>query len=453
MILRFVAFLLIVHSASLSAQSTPLTIAQTSVTGIAVDSVRGGYLRDAIVSLSNTTRTVITDSVGRFRIDSIPPGTYSLRLSHPLLDTLALSVSTRPTELKPGTSTSFVLAIPSPTTIVGRKCSATERKSGDAALAGVVLDADTEMPSAGAEVAVAWMDYSVGTRNIEKTPRWLSSKVTVDGSYLICGIPADLQTGIIAFRGKDSTAEVPVSFANRLVVQSFHLPLPDDSTVTAADTIKAVRGSAVLTGRILGEKGKPIEGARIAVDADNTATTSDASGSFHLGGARAGTRLVTVRKLGFEARELSVDLSSISPRTLDISLSPVSQVLKAVTVTALRDIGLQRVGFTERKRLGSGTYLGPREIEGKNAPKLGILLETVTVLHRYACVRYWVDGHMWSTASDADPSLGPDAFLSGAELGAIEVYGPLSAPAEFIAVSKFGQCASVVVWTKNKIGR
>jgi len=451
--LRFVVVLLIVHSTSLSGQSAPVTTSPASVTGFAVDSVRGGYLRDAIVTLSNSTRTVITDSLGRFRIDSIPPGTYSLRLSHPLLDTLALSVSTRPTELKPGTTTSFVLAVPSPATIVGRKCSAAERKSGDAALAGVVLDADTEMPSAGAEVLVAWMDYSVGTRNIEKTPRRLSSKVTVDGSYLICGIPADLQTGIIAFRANDSTAEVPVSFANRLVVQSFHLPLPDNSTVTTTDTTKTVRGSAVLSGRILGDKGKPVEGARIAVDADNTATTSDASGNFRLGGARAGTRLVTVRKLGYEARELSIDLSSVSPRTLDVALSPVSQVLKAVTVTALRDIGLQRVGFAERKRLGSGTYLGPREIEGKNSPKLGILLETVPVLHRYACVRYWVDGHMWSTVSDADASLGPDAFLSGAELGAVEVYGPRSAPAEFIAVSKFGQCASVVVWTKNKIGR
>ena len=82
-----------------------------------------------------------------------------------------------------------------------------------------------------------------------------------------------------------------------------------------------------------------------------------------------------------------------------------------------------------------------------------MLLETTLVLKRYSCVRYWIDGHPWSSMSDTDASLGPDAFLSGAELGAVEVYGPLTAPPEFMAISGSGLCASVVVWTKFKIGR
>lgn len=432
-----------------AAQQPVLQSGFATVTGVAIDSVRGGYLRGAIVSLSNTSRIAITDSLGRFRIDSISAGTYSLRLSHPLLDTLGLSVVTRPIELKQGDPTYFVLSIPSPTTIVGRKCSPTERKLGDAALAGVVLDADTEMPSVGTEVIVAWMDYVVGTKSIEKTPQRRSSTVKEDGSYLVCGIPSDLQTGILAARGKDSTAEVPVVFSNRLVVQSLHLPRSEDSIVATTSS----KRTASLTGRILGQNGKAIDGARIAVEADNAVTTSDVNGAFTLSGVRAGTRLVSVRKLGYAPAELSLDFNSVTPRTSTVTLVPVSSVLETVTVTALRDVGLQRVGFTERRRLGAGTYLGPKEIDGKNAPKLGILLEEVPLLRRYTCVRYWVDGHMWSSMSDDDGSLGPDAFLSGAELGAVEVYGPLTAPAEFIALSKQGLCASVVVWTKFKIGR
>lgn len=59
---------------------------------------------------------------------------------------------------------------------------------------------------------------------------------------------------------------------------------------------------------------------------------------------------------------------------------------------------------------------------------------------------------MWSTASDMDATEGPDAFLSGAEIAAVEAYSPLYAPGEFIVSSKYGQCASVVVWTKAKLG-
>ena len=70
----------------------------STVAGIAVDSVRGGYLRDAIVSVLGTKRIGITDSLGRFRIDSVPAGSRALRLSHPLLDTLGLSVTTNPAQ-------------------------------------------------------------------------------------------------------------------------------------------------------------------------------------------------------------------------------------------------------------------------------------------------------------------------------------------------------------------
>jgi hypothetical protein len=45
--------------------------------------------------------------------------------------------------------------------------------------------------------------------------------------------------------------------------------------------------------------------------------------------------------------------------------------------------------------------------------------------------------------------MSPDAFLSGAEIGAVEVYDELSTPAEFLRVD---QCATVVIWTKRKLG-
>jgi hypothetical protein len=184
------------------------------ITGVAVDSIHGGYLRDALVMLSNSSRTTVTDSAGRFRIDSVKPGSYTLTLSHPLLDTMGIRVMTNPFQVTPDQVASFVLAVPSANTAVATKCSAADRKFGDGALTGVVADADSEMPSSGAEVIVAWTDYVLDRQSVSTTPQRRMATVNSDGSFIVCGIPTDLATGVIARRGSDSTAAVPVTFAN-----------------------------------------------------------------------------------------------------------------------------------------------------------------------------------------------------------------------------------------------
>src|SRR4051794_9697320 len=73
-----------------------------TIVGFAVDSVRGGLLRDAIVSVPGTNLVATTDSPGHFRIDNVPAGLRSIRLSHPLLDTLALGIVSPERELKAG---------------------------------------------------------------------------------------------------------------------------------------------------------------------------------------------------------------------------------------------------------------------------------------------------------------------------------------------------------------
>jgi hypothetical protein len=421
------------------------------VTGVAIDSVRGGYLRNATVTLTGTARRVTTDSSGRFLIDGLPDGNYSFRLSHPILDTLGIGVVTQQFRFKAGDTTHLILSVPSPGTIVHRKCSAAQIKQGDAALIGTVTYADSDVPPPGAGVVVAWTDFAFGKTSVAKTPQRRTATVRADGSYIVCGVPRDLQTGIIAFSGADSTSEVPVSFANGLVIRALHLPLPVTSHVDSAE-IKVNR--AVVSGKITDEKGAAIQGARVAVDADNAVTTSASDGTFRLAGVRSGTRSMSVKKLGFAATDAVLEVSMQRVNETTVKLAVATQVLPTVNVSAVRDVGLQRVGYTERKRTTTGVFFGQREIEGKNSPSLSKIIETVPFFRdgRYTCIRYWVDGHMWSTASDMDANEGPDAFLSGAEIAAVEVYSPLYAPAEFIVSSKYGACASVVIWTKAKLG-
>ena len=419
--------------------------------GIALDSIRGGYLSNALVSVSGTKRHVLTDTLGRFQIDSLIEGDYSFRLSHPLLDTLGVGVVTQPTHIMAGQKVQLILSIPSASTVVQRKCSEKARKQGDAALIGIVTYADTDIPPPSAEVAVTWTDFSVGGKTVVKSVQHRAAKTRADGSYVVCGIPQDLETGVVAYAGTDSTSEIPVSFTNGLVLQSFHL---QPGVTSQSDSNAPYRNRATVAGKVSDEKGVPIEGARVAVDADNAVTTTDHDGNFRLAGVRPGTRAISVRKLGHAARDAIVDVTSLRSADVTIQLSTATRVLPTVSISALRDVGLQRVGFTERKRTATGVFFGQREIEGKNSPRLNRIIETIPFFRdgRYTCMRYWVDGHMWSTASDMDASEGPDAFLSGAEIGAVEVYTPLYAPAEFTVSSKYGQCASVVIWTKSKLG-
>ena len=62
--------------------------------GVTVDSLHGGPLAGALVSVEGTARMGISDSLGRFLIDSIKPGAYRVLVDHPMLDTLGISLVT-----------------------------------------------------------------------------------------------------------------------------------------------------------------------------------------------------------------------------------------------------------------------------------------------------------------------------------------------------------------------
>jgi hypothetical protein len=463
--------------AILSAQAT--SQAPATITGVAVDSVRGGYLRGAIVSVSGTTLSGMTDSLGRFRIDSVPAGSRYLEVMHPLLDSLSLVVRSPQRDIAPGSQTTFILAVPSAKTIVGAKCGPADLARGPAALFGTVLDADTETPSREATVSVEWIDYQVTNKKVQRMPQRRLGQVRVDGSYRVCGIPSDLVTGVVAYRGADSTSSVPVNFANGIGVIAFHLPPATVATATQpsppsgtpgatpATGAATPRGKAVLTGKVLDPGARPLAGARVALEADDAATQTDNEGKFTLTGLRPGTRSLSVRRLGFKAVEVPVDLSSVAPRTVTVTMSRFVPVLDAVRISAIRELGLSRVGFTERRSAGNGKFYGPDDIAARNPQKLNSLLETAPYLrmgtdadgHRYVtgrlngCVQYYVDGHAWYTGKGNDWQMSPDNFLSGAELAGVEIYDELSAPAEFHNFSSSGaNCAVVVIWTKQKLG-
>jgi hypothetical protein len=137
-------------------------------------------------------------------------------------------------------------------------------------------------------------------------------------------------------------------------------------------------------------------------------------------------------------------------------------VLAEVRVEAERDAGLDKVGFTQRKRSGFGYFLSGDDITKRAPNLLTDVFRTIPGLRvtpsgtdyvvesaRNAmggCVRYWVDGAMWEAVFPGDV----DRLMPPWEIGAMEVYNGSSVPAPFQMAGN-SSCTAIVIWSKFRL--
>lgn len=426
--------------------------------GVTEDSIHGRLLKGAVVMIHGTALGAVSDSAGRFRIEGIPAGPYRVDIRHPFIDTLRIALGTRMRQSTGADSAFLVLSTPSPATLTSLKCSEGERQLGGAMVLGIVSEAVTGEPAIGAEVSVEWTDYDMQGKSISIVPQKRSAIVGKDGGYRICGIPADLEAGVVAARAGDTTAALPANFSAGVVLASFQLSPPIAGFL---DGDRSARATGRISGRVVDSAGRPVEGARVAAERDSAFAITDTEGSFGIWGLRPGTRAIVVRRLGFHPVTQPVSVRADAIASVQVALTRYVPVLEAVRITARRNLELDRVGFARRQRSGMGRYITPDEIDRRNPFRLNDLLRMVPSLRtgrtargdtyvtgRWGeCVRYFVDGQQWSGFGE-----GPDAFISGREIGAVEVHSGMSAPGEYMSFGRDGRaCTSVVVWTKWKL--
>ena len=425
------------------------------VFGITIDSINGRPLRDAIVRVGESGAAATSDSLGRFRITGVPAGSNRIHVIHPLLDTLRIALRTTPREF--GDSTALMLATPSPATIVALKCTPEERALGDAVALGFVTVAGSEEPAAGAIVRVEWTDYEVAGKRLRSNDQVRTGVAGPDGSYKICGIPSDLETGVYATIGRDTTTAILTTFRAGLAIVSFRVAGDPDVAATPA---APAMFSGMIRGRVVDSAGRPVANARVASDDGLAISLTQPDGTFQLSGMRAGTRGINVRRIGFLPVSKPVDVKPQGATSVDIRMAVYVPVLETVRITARRTLALERVGFAARSKSGAGRYIGPDEIERRNPHRLADLLRMMPMLRTYygsggdpiitgrrgECLRYYVDGMRWGDFGDT-----PDRFLLGREIGAIEVYSGMTAPAQFMAHQRGSQCSVVVIWTRWKL--
>ncbi len=438
--------------------------------GMAVDSLHSQPLSGAVVTVEGTVRHGVADSLGHFIIDSIPPGRYRLGIDHPVLDTIGISLASDTITFVKGDTSHAVLAVPGGETLIAHLCPAARRALGPGALVGRVRDPDTGESIPGARVSVVWYDPDVlglqARGLMKKTPRIRSTTVDKDGTYRLCGLPEAFDGKLQAQRKEgDATAEVAVTqSAGLLSLRSLSVAALRGTDSAGA---QGPRYLARASGRVLSAGGMAVGGARVGLMGFSMATVTRGSGEFFLDSLPSGTQSLVVRKIGFRPIEYPVELSALSPARVTVMIGGAVTELAPVEIISAREDGLQKVGFTERKRGGlGGTFLDTDLIERRDASHFTDLLRTVPgirvesgsnnnlqlVATRGAtgagsCVTVFVDGAPWRQLEANDL----DSFLQPNEVAAIEVYGGTVKPAEFTTGGQ--DCAAVVVWTKVRVQR
>ena len=419
------------------------------IAGLVADSLYGGPLVGAQISVEGINSEVVSDSMGRFRLDSVPPGRYRIGIFHPLLDSLGVSIASPPLEVAADSTLSLVFATPSAPTVIRLDCGAvttdTSQATAISLIIGRVLDAETDAPIAGAHVSLRWghLHSTLSTKMRRAQAQW-DTVTGPNGEFHFCQVPAAFAGIAHASRSAADTSGVsrPYSMRGRLVrFLVLHVPAADSE----AQTTRATSGPATLTGRVVragaGEdRGVPFIGAVVTVNgARDTAITGD-SGQFTLRGLPTGSRTLEVRALGWEPEVIPIELSRRTVRNVIVPLATKTAILDAVVVTATLNAGLHRVGFDARKRLGIGRFLGPEEIARATAFEFVDLMVTMPGVRRrfdesgnayltptrgtVGCVSYVIDGLPFLEATPGQIN----DVIPITEIGAVEVYQATEAP-------------------------
>lgn len=268
------AFLL--PSAALPAQG-PVRMGR--VRGVVFDSLLGAPLPGATVFISPGGQVTRTDSTGRFTVDSIPPGEWTVAFNHPALDSIGLGDIGTLVRVFAGASVTVTLASRPIEAFRDRFCAGTADSLSSTVAFGGVGSADGSKVSAA--VAVSW----ISERNADGTPHVGTVRTIPSGDgqmWVACGIP------------RDAWLHASLGDSARLASAIFAI----GPRGVAVHTLVVSSGRTEIAGRVRDRDGSPVRGARISVVGTELSAFSDASGGFVLADAPAGTVTLDVRTAG-----------------------------------------------------------------------------------------------------------------------------------------------------------
>lgn len=339
--------LFLAMSAILTREATAQEAARLgTVAGVAFDSLRSVPLPGAVVYLTKSTRSTVTDGGGRFRFDSLPHGDYTLVLLHEALDSIGLSGVSVPLTVRERTDP-LLIGIPSIRTIWERLCGTGVRLPSVGLLFGRLRVADGLRPVQGANISVGGVDLALDATGQVKQVRWSGTAVTdSSGSYLICGIPIESPAQLQIAQDTTLTLDVFLDGTSNLV-RRLDLLVPS-STARAGST------TVLVDVRDEGERSLATS-ASLALDGKAAVTRGSASHSFS--NVSPGSHQLEVKALGYTPQRQLLNVENSDTLVVRITLRKVVE-LAPVAVTARPTMRQLKVQEIERRRtLNPGAFM------------------------------------------------------------------------------------------------
>lgn len=216
---------------------------------------------------------------------------------------------------------------------------------------------------------------------------------------------------------------------------------------------------SVVSGLVVDSLGAPVPGAQVSIDGTAHRTTTDPAGSFRLVGVDPGLATLVVRRIGFKAASLAIQVSPSGAAQLMVTLSMTPEILAPVEVAATREVYDARLdGYFDRvSRRISGNIITRERIERAHSKRM------VDLLRQVPSVRI-VSTRAWGTVArirgaPCPPVVFIDGFAASAgpldldmidlsSVEGIEVYAGMgSIPAEF-STARGDRCGVIAIWSR-----
>jgi len=253
------------------------------ITGSVTDAEDGSAISGAAVT--DGTRTALTDALGSYTIDNVPPGSYQVVASKEGYQTSSLTVNVI-------SGTTVVANFPLSQIIV------------PGSITGSVTDAKDGSPLVGATV-------TDGTRTVV---------TDATGQYTINDVPAGSYEVAASKEGYETS--------------SLTVDVLSATTAVANFSLSQVIIPGSITGSVTDAKdGAPIVGATVS-DGTKT-TTTDASGIYTVANLPPGGYEITASKEGYESLTSSVTVLSGATSVMNFSLNQKSPVTNTMWVDSI----------------------------------------------------------------------------------------------------------------------
>lgn len=293
------------------------------IEGMVFDSAAGAPLPDAAVFLWGTPHRGVSDDEGRFVIEGVPPGTYTLLFYHARLGAMGISAGPTQVTVDAGTVVHAELGTPSMFTLVTSQCLLEERGGSTGTVAGWVADGSSGMGLPGAMITLSW--------NVQgsREPRRREVPTDEEGWYRVCDAPGD----------------TPITLAARfLSLQGLRreVAVRPGGVAEAAFLLWDVEPGRVSGAVHDATTGAGVEGAEVWLRGTSMRALTGKNGAFRLGEVPPGTYTFVADHLRYGTRQDTLVVPS--GRTLQVEMRVDQQAIELDPLT----VEVEAVPLTQR---------------------------------------------------------------------------------------------------------